>query len=127
MPVIPDHVAALIDKNVIVHLATVNRDGSPQVTPIWLERDGDLLRFGTAEGRAKVHNLRRDPRLAISIADPDHPEVGVAIRGRAIDIEQRGWALMDRLARRYRGTDGFPRIEGMTRLDVEVEVDRVVS
>ena len=127
MGTLPEHVAELIDRNVIVHLATTNPDGSPQASPIWLERDGTLLRFGTAEGRAKVRNLRRDPRLALSLVDPDDPESGVSIRGRAVAIEPRGWDLIDRLARRYRGSDGFPRVDGMTRLDVDVVVERVTG
>ena len=108
-----------------MHLATTNADGSPQVSPIWVERDGGVLRFSTAEGRAKARNLRRDPRLALSFVDPDDTEVGFSIRGRATAIEHRGWDLIDRLARLYRGTDGFRRIEGMTRVDVDIEVDRV--
>ncbi len=127
MPPIPDHVISLLDRNVIVHLATVNRDGSPQVTPIWAETDGELIRFSTAEGRVKLANLRRDSRLAMSIADPDDPEVAVVIRGRAVSIETRGWALIDRLARRYRGGESFPRVEGMIRVDVDVAIDKVVG
>ncbi len=125
MAQLPDDFARLIDSNVIAHLATINADGSVQASPIWIERDGDLLRFSTAEGRAKVRNLRSDPRLALSIVDPRNPEVGMSVRGRAVAIEQRGWDLIDRLARRYRGSIGFPRIEGMVRVDVDVEVDSV--
>ena len=96
MTSLPDRVKKLIDSNLIVHLATVNRDGSPQVSPIWIEREGDGLRFGTAEGRVKVRNLRRDPRLALSFTDPEDSGVMVAIRGRAIAIEPKGWDLIDR-------------------------------
>ncbi len=126
MPELPSELAALIDRNVIAHVSTINGDGSVQASPIWIEREGDLLRFSTAEGRAKVRNLRRDPRLALSIVDPANPEIGFSIRGRAIAVEQRGWDLIDRLARRYRGSLAFPRIEGMVRVDVDIEVDSVV-
>ncbi len=125
MSKIPEKARELLDRGVIVHLATTNADGSPQVSPIWVERDGALLRFTTAEGRAKVRNLRRDPRLALSLVDPEEPGNSFSIRGSATAIERRGWDLIDRLARLYSGTDGFRRIEGMTRVDVDVEVDRV--
>jgi PPOX class probable F420-dependent enzyme len=127
MTAIPRRVAALLDDRVVAHLATTNADGSPQVSPIWIERDGDLLRFGTAEGRAKLRNLRRDPRLALSITDPSDREVGAVIRGTAVAIEQRGWALIDRLAHKYRGDPSFPRVEGMVRVDVDVAVGRVIA
>jgi PPOX class probable F420-dependent enzyme len=127
MAKLPDHVKRLLDSNLIVHLATVNPDGSPQVSPIWIERDGDRLRFSTAEGRVKVRNLRRDPRLALSFTDRQDSGKMVAIQGRATAIEQRGWDLIDRLARRYDGTEGFPRIQGMTRVDVDIEVERITS
>ena len=124
---IPDNVASILDGHVIAHLATLNADGSPQVTPIWLERDGNMVRFSTAEGRAKLSNLRRDPRLAISFTHPDDSSVSHSIRGRAVAIEQRGWKLIDRLAGAYDGSDGFPRISGMVRVDVDVEIDSLHS
>lgn len=127
MTAIPRRLATLLDEGVVVHLATTNADGSPQVSPIWIERDGPVLRFGTAEGRAKLRNLRRDPRLAISVTDPADRENGAVIRGRATALEQRGWDLIDRLARKYRGDAGFPRVEGMVRVDVEVTVERVIA
>lgn len=127
MASLPEHVKELIDRNVIVHLATLNADGSPQVTPVWITRDGDLLQIGSAEGRVKVDNLRRDPRLAISFTDPEDPTRMVAIKGRAVAVEHRGWDLIDELARKYRGSDGFGRFEGMVRVDIDVEVDSVVG
>ncbi len=127
MATTPDKVKEVLDRNPIVHLATLNEDGSPQLTPIWLERDGDLVRFSTALGRAKLRNLQRDPRLALSFVHPERAGDGYSIRGRAVRIKQRGWDLIDRLARRYRGSDGFARIEGMVRVDVDIEIDRVVG
>jgi PPOX class probable F420-dependent enzyme len=127
MASIPDNVKDLSDRNVIVHLATINGDGSPQVSPLWIEREGDLFRISTAEGRVKLRNLRRDPRLGLSFTDPEDPGKMIAIQGRAVAIEQRGWDLIDRLAQRYWGTDGFPRIEGMIRVDIDIEVDRVAG
>ena len=124
---IPESAGSILDGHVIVHLATLNKDGSPQVSPIWLEREGDIVRFSTAEGRAKMRNLRRDPRLAISFTHPEDSSVSYSVRGRAVAIEQRGWELIDRLAGAYGGSDGFPRIRGMVRVDVDVEIDSVHS
>lgn len=123
MASIPEAFAAILDRHVIAHLATVNPDGSPQVSPIWIERDGDILRFGTAEGRAKLANLRRDRRLAISFTHPDHRSTSFSMWGRAVSIEARGWDLIDRLARNYDGAESFPRVEGMVRIDIEVEAE----
>ena len=125
MPHLPDRLKQLIDGNVIVHLATINADGTPQVTPVWIERDGDDLRIGSAEGRKKVRNLRRDPRLAISLVDPDDTTKFYSVQGHAVSVEQRGWDLIDRLAQRYWGTGKFHRIDGMVRVDIYVEVDRI--
>ena len=125
---IPHNYVAVLAQNVIVHIATLNRDGSPQVTPIWAESDGDFVRFSSSEGRVKVDNLRRDPRVALSFTDPDDWTTAFAMRGRVIAIEHRGWDLIDRLARRYRGTDdGFHRFEGMVRVDLDIEIDSVHS
>lgn len=120
---IPEQFATTLDRHVIVYVATLNGDGSPQVSPVWIERDGDVVRFGNAEGRSKWRNLRRDNRLALSFTDPDDPNTSFSMRGHAVAIEQRGWSLMDRLAGHYRGSDRFPRIEGMTRVDVDCEID----
>ena len=123
MAELPDSFRAILDGHVVVHLATINPDGSPQVSPVWLEREGDVVRFGSAEGRIKVRNLRRDNRLALSFTDPARPSVGFSMRGRAVSIEHRGWTLIDRLARAYDGSDGLPRVEGVVRVDVEAAID----
>ena len=92
---IPHNYVAVLAQNVIVHIATLNRDGSPQVTPIWAESDGDFVRFSSSEGRVKVDNLRRDSRVALSFTDPDDWTTAFAMRGRVIAIEHRGWDLID--------------------------------
>ncbi|MFE9747857.1 PPOX class F420-dependent oxidoreductase [Saccharothrix saharensis] len=110
------------------HLATLNADGSPQVTPMWVDLDGEHVVFNTALGRVKEENLRRDPRLSLSSVDPDNPYDRVEIRGRAVrfvvgDEAERG---MDRLARKYVGTERYEwRIPGERRVMVLVEPTRV--
>lgn len=126
MATIPADVAALLDAPVFVHLATSNPDGSPQVSVIWVMRDGDRVRFGTAEGRAKPRNLRRDPRVALSFTPPDDPYRNITMRGRVIDIAADGTGLIDQLAQKYLGQERFTGIRpGDVRLDVTVEIDRV--
>ncbi len=110
------------------HLATLNRDGSPQVTPMWVDLEGEHVVFNTAIGRVKEENLRRDPRLSLSCVNPDNPYDRVEIRGRAVrfvegDEAERG---MDRLAKKYVGTERFEwRIPGERRVAVLVEPTHV--
>jgi PPOX class probable F420-dependent enzyme len=126
MSLIPDDVAGLLDRGVFVHLATSNPDGSPQVSAIWVDRDGDRILFGTAEGRIKARNLRRDPRVAMSFTAPEDPYRNITIRGRVVAIDANGPGLIDRMAQKYQGMERFDGINPAdTRLDVTVEVERV--
>ncbi|WP_372470391.1 PPOX class F420-dependent oxidoreductase [Saccharothrix luteola] len=110
------------------HVATVNPDGSPQVTPMWVDLIGDHVVFNTALGRVKEENLRRDPRLSLSCVSTDNPYDRVEIRGRAVrfvvgDEAERG---MDLLARKYLGTERYEwRIPGERRVMVLVEPTHV--
>lgn len=125
---IPDDVRALLTEPIFFHVATVNPDGSPQVSVVWADLDGDLIRFSTAEGRAKPRNLRRDPRVAISFLAPDDSYRNVVISGRAVEIEQRGMDLIDHMARKYVGVEKYQWSQpGEVRVDVAVEVDRVTG
>jgi PPOX class probable F420-dependent enzyme len=125
---IPDEVRALLTEPLFFHAATINSDGSPQVSVVWADLDGDLLRFSTAEGRAKPRNLRRDPRITISFTPPDNPYRNVVLIGRAVEIEQRGMDLIDHMARKYTEADSYQWSQpGETRVDIAVEIDRVVG
>lgn len=110
------------------HLATVNGDGSPQVSPMWIDVEGDYIVFNTAVGRVKEENLRRDPRVSLSCADTDNPYDRVVIHGRAVEFIEGDEAdhCMDRLAKKYVGTDRFEwRIPGERRVKILVEPTRV--
>ena len=78
---IPDVVKELCAKPVFAHLATLAKDGGPQVTPVWIDFDGSLIWINTAKDRIKDQNMRRDKRVAISILDPDNAYRHVTIRG----------------------------------------------
>ena len=126
MSIIPADVASILDDRVFVHLATTNPDGSPQVSMIWIDRDGDVVRFGTADGRAKTRNLRHDRRVAFSFSPLDDPYRNITMRGRVTSIEANGTGLIDRMAQKYLGEDRFGGIPpGQVRLDVTVAIETV--
>lgn len=111
------------------HLATLMPDGSPQVTPVWVDfADGRIL-VNTAEGRTKPRNIRRDPRVAISITKQDNPYASAFIRGRVMEIRQEGAdELIDKLAKKYIGQDRYPwRQPGEQRLTMVIEPEHVSS
>ena len=94
-------------KNLAI-IATVMPDGSPQATAVWVDTDGEHVRFNTAEGRVKTKNLRRDPRVAVAILNADNPYEQVTIRGRVVEFVHEGAIEhIDSLARKYVGTDVF--------------------
>ena len=109
MVTIPEQYRDLFTKKAFAHLATVGADGAPQVTPVWVDFDGTHVRFNTAQGRVKVKNLARDPRVALSIQDPDNPYRYVQVRGRVVEATERGAdAHIDALAKKYLGQDKYP-------------------
>jgi PPOX class probable F420-dependent enzyme len=115
----------LLDGKNFAHVATVMRDGSPQVTLTWVDRDGDRILVNTAEGRTKPANVRRDPRVAISIADQDHPYRAAFIRGRVVDLVHEGAdAHIDKMSQKYHGRD-YPHQPGQQRVILVIEPEHV--
>jgi PPOX class probable F420-dependent enzyme len=127
MAAIPDEFRDLFQKKAFAHLATVGADGSPQVTPVWVDYDGTHVRFNTAKGRVKVRNLARNPRVALSIQDPENPYRYVQIRGPVVESTEAGAdAHIDALAKKYLGQDRYPfRQPGERRLLYKVLPERV--
>ena len=119
----------MIDKKAFAHVATLMEDGSPQVTPVWVDYEGDELFINTAEGRLKASNLRRDPRLAVSMTNPDDTYDNVTIRGHAAEITEAGAdEHIDALAKKYLDEDTYPfRQDGEVRLKVRIEPEKVSS
>jgi PPOX class probable F420-dependent enzyme len=127
MAEIPNEATHLLKGKHFAHVATLMPDGSPQVSPVWVDvEDGQVL-FNTAEGRLKPKNLRRDPRVAISIVDDENPYENVLIRGRAVELTQEGADdHIDALANRYMGVDEYPlRQPGEERVIVRIEPEKV--
>ena len=107
--VIPSSHADILNKVAFANLATINADGSPQVTPVWIDWDGKNLLVNTAQGRVKDRNLRRNPRAAVSIMDPDNPYRYLAIQGRVTNVTTTGAdAHIDKMAKKYMGKDSYP-------------------
>jgi PPOX class probable F420-dependent enzyme len=116
-----DDQVALLREKVLAHVATVMPDGSPHVTPVWVDTDGEAVLFNTAKGRVKYRNLSRDPRIAISVTDRNDDYRTVVIRGRAELIDEGAEEHIDRLAKKYRGVDRYPnRQPGEQRVTVRV-------
>ncbi|MFE7134961.1 PPOX class F420-dependent oxidoreductase [Streptomyces sp. NPDC057638] len=100
-----DDLKALLDTPVFVHIATIQPDGSPQVSPVWVKRDGDDLLISTTVGRRKEKNLRRDPRVTVVVQPFDAPYTYAEIRGEVTLTTEGGQELIDDLSRKYTGKD----------------------
>jgi PPOX class probable F420-dependent enzyme len=120
----PD-VRRVLDGTAIAHLATVLPDGAPHSVPIWIDTEGDRIVFVTGPGSRKAINLRRDPRVAISLTPPDNPFQPVAIRGRVVEwIEgDAAWTIIDRISTKY---TGGPYSRDLERVVAVVEPERQI-
>ena len=110
-------------------IATLMPDGSPQITEVWVDTDGEHILINTSEGRQKVRNVRRDPRVAINVIDRGNPWRLATVRGRVVDITTDGAdALIDQLAKKYIGADSYPfRQPGEVRLTLKIAPDKVTE
>jgi PPOX class probable F420-dependent enzyme len=100
----------LIDGKNFAFLATLLPDGSPHVTPMWIDHEGDTILMNTAIGRVKQKNLGRDPRLSIAVADSNNPYDRIIIHGRVISqTEQGAEAHIDKLAKKYTGAKKYQK------------------
>ena len=126
---LPDDLKAAIDGPTFAHLTTLDPDGSPQSTAMWITRESDQIVFNTAQGRRKWRNLNRDPRVAISISSPDEPYRNWSIQGRVVEMRTSdGVAVIDRLAEKYLGEPKYPWLTpGMVRVTVIVEPTRIAA
>jgi len=108
---IPDSHADLLkdETKAFACLATLMKDGSPQLTPIWFNTDGTHILINSAVGRVKNANMRRDRRIALVILDPHDPYRYIQIRGKVIEITTQGAREhIDALAKKYRGLEKYP-------------------
>jgi PPOX class probable F420-dependent enzyme len=105
-------VRRVLESTSIGHLATVLPDGAPHAVPVWVDPEGDRIAVITGPDSRKARNLRRDPRVALSLTPVDNPFEPVIIRGRVVEwIEgDAAWAIVDRIAAKYIGGP-YPRDE----------------
>jgi len=106
---IPENYMALFSKPVFGFLTTLMPDGSPQTQPVWVDYDNGKVVVNSALGRQKDKNMRRDPRVAVTLMDPDNPYRYLEIRGKVAEITQDGAAAhIDKMAKKYLGQDKYP-------------------
>ena len=124
MTAIPDKFLDLVTKKkAFANLATLMPDGSPQVTPVWIDYANGVLRVNTAKGRTKARNMATGSRVAVAIQDPDNPYRYLQVRGRVKHMTEQGAdAHIDALAKKYLGQDKYPyRRPGEVRQIYEIE------
>ena len=120
-----DGAKSLLREPVLAHIATLDGKGRLQISPVWIDVEGDDVVFNTAEGRAKTANLRRNPNVAVSVVDPSDPHRVVALSGTAVEFAHEGADdHMDFLSRKYVGA-AFMRVEGQQRVKIRIRPERV--
>lgn len=109
MAKIPEKFLDLFNKKAFGSLGTLMPDGSPQVTPVWVDHEGDVVLVNTAKGRQKDKNVQRDPRVTVTLIDPDNPYRYLEIRGRVVEATDKGAKdHIDKMAKKYLGVEKYP-------------------
>jgi PPOX class probable F420-dependent enzyme len=126
---IPEKFRDLFDKKAFAHVVTMMPDGTPQVTPVWVDYDGHYVIINSARGRQKDRNLKRNPAVALSIQDPDNPYRYLEVRGRVAEITEDGAdEHIDKMAKKYMGVDRYPgRSPGEVRVIYKIEPQHFTS
>jgi PPOX class probable F420-dependent enzyme len=127
--VIPEKYQDLFEKPAFGNLGTLMKDGSPQVTPVWVDYDGRYVRVNSAKGRVKDKNIRRDPRVSIALQDPANPYRYLEIRGRVVEITEKGAdEHINKLSQKYLGKPVYPfRQPDEVRVLYKIEPENVSS
>ena len=127
---IPESYLDIVEKRAIGHIATISQSGWPHVNPVWVDHDqGTALLVNTRRGRQKDRNLRRDPRVMVSIADPDNPYRYLTVRGQATLTETGAKAHIDALAQKYLDVEEYPHHdeEAEPRVIVRIPAEHVIT
>ena len=118
--------AQFLDNPYVGVVTTLREDGSPHATVVWVDRDDGAVSFNTARGRAKERHLNRDPRVAITVVDPQNAYQWVSVSGTAELTEDGADPQIDRLAKKYLGKDEYPwRSAEEQRVMVKIRVDKI--
>ena len=119
---IPPSMMDLLEGEALAHLATTRRDGSPHVTPVWIDHDGDTILVDVRMDRVKAANMRERPAVALSLVDPKDPYRHLDVTGRVVSWSEDGWREhMNKLSRRYMGKDYPWFFEGERRAIFRIE------
>ena len=120
---IPEKYTDLFEKKAFASLATVNSDGTPQVTPVWVDFDGTNVIVNSARGRRKDKNMTQNSAVSLAIMDPDNPYRYLEVRGRVAEITEAGADQhIDKMAKKYMGVDKYPyRQAGEVRVMYKIE------
>jgi PPOX class probable F420-dependent enzyme len=126
---IPGNWHDLFEKKVFAHLATLMPSGAPQVTPVWIDFDGEHVVFNTAVGRQKDRNLQRDGRVALALIDPDNPYRYLEVRGSVAERTLEGAEEhINKMAKKYINQDVYPwRRPGEVRVMYKIKVEHLNS
>ena len=125
MTQIPASHRDILEKKSFAHVATVDANGVPQVTPVWVDFDGELVWINSATGRKKDRNLRARASVAISVQDPDNPYRYLGMQGEVVEItEEGGAAHIHKLSRKYNGRD-YDLPADQTRVIYKIKPTRV--
>jgi PPOX class probable F420-dependent enzyme len=113
----------LFNKRAFAQFATLMPDGSPQVSSVWVDYDGEYVLINTARGRQKDRNVSRDPRVAIVIQDPENPYRQLMVRGKVVEVtEKDADDHIDKMAFKYRGLEKYPnRRPGEVRVILKIK------
>jgi PPOX class probable F420-dependent enzyme len=119
---LPDELLELLRAPSTCYIATLMKDGSPQVTQVWVDTDGENVIINTVDSHVKTHNLRRDPRVAVVVSSPQHPGRYFQIRGRASLSYENAVDHIERLSEKYTGGP-YPWYGGRDQIRVIVTVE----
>ncbi|MQA11401.1 MAG: TIGR03618 family F420-dependent PPOX class oxidoreductase [Pseudonocardiaceae bacterium] len=109
MAVLPSDREDILNKRAFAHVATIGPNGEPQSNPVWIDWDGEFLKFSQTTSRQKFRNLRRDGRVALSAYDPEEPYRYIEVRGKLERVEDdEGNAFINSMAKKYLGKDEYP-------------------
>lgn len=124
---ISPEVAKLIEDKNLAFVATLMKDGSPQITPVWMDLVDGMILVNTAQGRVKQRNVSRDPRVAISIVDRNNPYNMVTIQGKVVEqIIDGADSHIDKMAKKYLGVDKYPfATPGEKRILLKIEPGKI--
>lgn len=127
--VIPETHADLLNTTALAHIATIGPNGGPQVNPVWFDWDGEHILFSNTRTRQKFKNLQQDPRIALSIVDPENPYRYLEVRGSVVRMDDDpDFAFIDKMAQKYLGQEKYPWTQpGDERVTIVVRPERTTA